>query len=377
MDDTRKEVVLLTGPLAPPVGGMTNSLENLLNSDLRKYYDLRVLDITGKRSREKCSLISAVVYQISLLWKLVSTLIKEKPCIVHVQMASFLYFYRRSLDILLCKLFGKKVIFHLRGASFVEFYEKNSFLGKPFIRFILNISDKIVALSEVWRDYLLTFVPPEKIAVIPNGVDCSNLSALIHEKAESAGNNSHIRALFMGSIGKRKGVFDILRAVRTVTRHFPEMTFTFLGVEEENGALAGFTQEVKENHLENHISYPGAISGDERYDYYLSSDIFVLPSYAENFPNAVLEAMAAGLPLVVSNVGAIPEFVKDGMNGFVIEPGDVNALAEKIILLAKDPELRKQMGQRNLELVRKNYDMPIIAEKVHQLYKELLQDSAG
>jgi glycosyltransferase involved in cell wall biosynthesis len=82
--------------------------------------------------------------------------------------------------------------------------------------------------------------------------------------------------------------------------------------------------------------------------------------------------MAAGLPLVVSNVGAIPEFVKDGMNGFVIEPGDVNALAEKIILLAKDPELRKQMGQRNLELVRKNYDMPIIAEKIHELYEGLL-----
>jgi glycosyltransferase involved in cell wall biosynthesis len=124
--------------------------------------------------------------------------------------------------------------------------------------------------------------------------------------------------------------------------------------------------------IAKYIKHVKVISGQEKYDYYMSSDIFVLPSYAENMPNVLLEAMAAGLPVVVSNVGANPEIVEDGVNGFIIKPGDINAIADRIVKLAEDSNLRKSMGQINLKLAKEKYDMSIVAEKIDKLYQGLL-----
>lgn len=371
-DKSNKKTILIIGPLAPPVGGMAISLENLLNSDLKNRYDLLVLDITGKRTRTKSSVLVGFFYQIYLIFKLISILIQRKPTIVHVQMASFLYFYRRSLDIVICKLFGKKVIFHLRGGRFVEFYNKSSFLGKFFIKFILNISDRVIALSKFWYDFFVGIMNDERIIIVPNGVFCSNFKTVTNQKKELGFLDYNILVLFIGPIGRRKGTFDMLDAVPIIINKVKNLDFIFCGTGEFAGEIEQFLDSIKKRKLSTYIKYEEKIYGQKLFDYYLSSDIFVLPSYAENLPNSVLEAMAAGLPVVVSDVGAIPEIVKDGVNGFLVKPGDINSIAEKIIKLAEDKDLRKLMGRRNLEIVKEKYDMPIIAEKVDKIYQELL-----
>jgi len=365
--------VLLIGPVAPPVGGMSVSLNNLMTSDLKDKYDLCLLDVTGYRARnKKATLLMGACYQIYLMVKLAYILVMKNPRIVHVQMANFFYFYSRSIDIIVCKLFGRKVIFHLRGGKFREFYGKSSLLGKKYIKFMLKISDRIIALSDSWRGFLATIAKKEKIIVVPNGVRCEEFGLANNKKKELGFHEDHIFAVYISPIAQSKGAFDIIEAIPKVTEKIKNITFIFCGPEEFTGELEKFKRKVSERALDKFVIYAGMVYGQEKVDYYMSSDIFLLPSYAENLPNALLEAMAAGLAVVVSDAGAIPEIVKDGVNGFLIKAGDVDAIAQNIIKLAGDAESRKYMGKKNRELALEKYDMRIIAERIDEVYQCLL-----
>jgi glycosyltransferase involved in cell wall biosynthesis len=98
--------------------------------------------------------------------------------------------------------------------------------------------------------------------------------------------------------------------------------------------------------LDAHVDQLGPVALAERVAYFQRADIFILPTYAEGLPIAVLEAMAAGLPIITTPVGGIPELIEDGVDGLLIQPGDVQALAARIALLLGDAELRRQLGQR-------------------------------
>jgi glycosyltransferase involved in cell wall biosynthesis len=372
-DTNKKTAILFIGPVAPPVGGMTISLNNLLSSGLKDKYDLYVLDITGCRARrKKTTILQGVFYQINLICKLVYILLTKNPRIVHVQMASFFYFYRRSIDIIICRIFGKKVIFHLRGASFIDFYKKSSAIKQWMIRMVLAASNRVIALSDYWKDFLSTIVIRDKISVVPNGVVLAEFRIEKDRRCELGIPSGSIVTIFIGPIGKRKGAFDVLDAIPKVIPIVENIIFLFCGTGELTGEMEAFKELIKEERFHKYVRYVEHITGQQLRDMYLASDIFVLPSYAENLPNSMLEAMAAGLPVVVSDVGAIPEIVTDGTNGFMIRAGDVKAIAEKIVSLATDRELRNSMSKRNLELIKEKYDMPIIAAKIDNIYRELI-----
>jgi len=369
--DNPKESILHVGPVAPPVGGMTVSLNNLATSSLRDKYDLGVLDITGYRARNKrANPLQGLLHQLYLVFKLIGVLVIKNPRIVHIQMASFFYFYRRSVDI--AKLFGKKVIFHLRGASFVDFYNNSPGFGKWIMRSVLGLSDRVITLSDYWKDFLSSITAPEKICVVPNGVKLSEFRLEKNRRAEMGLPESTAVVFFVGPIGKRKGAFDVLDAIPKVAGKVKDVVFVFCGPGEFPEELEAFKGKITEAGLSPYIRYAGDITGHDLRDHYLSSDIFILPSYAENLPNSLLEAMAAGLPVVVSDVGAIPEVVKDGLNGFIIRPGNIDSIAEKVVILVQDSELRKAMGSRNIQLVKEKYDMPIIADRIDMAYQGLL-----
>ena len=367
--DLHKTGVLIIGPVAPPVGGMTVSLNNIITSKLKDEYDLYVLDVTGCKDRDKkAGLLRRACHQIRLIGELCRILIVKRPRIAHVQMAGSLYYYRRGLDILICKLFGAKIIFHLRSCRIIEFYNNSSALGKRVIRSIMGTCDKIIALSSYWHDYLSTLTDPKKISIVPNGVKLSEFRMKEDRRDELGFSKDQTIVIFMGPIGKRKGAFDLLDAVPSVLVNAPNTRFVFCGEGEFDGELETFKEDINAKNLFSHVKCAGSVTGQEKYDYYLSSDIFVLPSYAENLPNSLLEAMASGLPVVVSDVGGIPELVKDGFNGFLVKAGDVNAIAKNVTDLAKDGNLRKSMGKINLTLVKEKYDMPIIADKIGDIY---------
>lgn len=368
-----KKKILFIGPLPPPTGGMGVSMQNIAGSHLKDKYDFIIFDITGKRSRHSSAgLAGRMFYQVSLMYKLVCILVKDRPAIVHVQIASYFYFYRRGLDVIVSRIFGRKIILHLRGAEFIDFYDKSLAPGKWVIRSVLNISDRIIALSRLWGDFLIRIADPGKVVVIPNGVVCSG-AGLVNDKKKELGFGDRTRfVLFMGSIGKRKGVFDILDAIPQVIIRAKDVAFIFAGPEEDDGALEEFQRKIRDKAIDGHVLYVGTVSGQEKIDYYLSSDIYILPSYAENFPNAMLEAISAGMPMVVSGVGAVPEVIEDGVNGFIIKAGDVAGISEKVSELLKNELLRNSMREKNIKMAKERYDMPVVAAMIDEVYKGLI-----
>lgn len=165
-----------------------------------------------------------------------------------------------------------------------------------------------------------------------------------------------------------KGAIDFLRAIPLVNQKNAQVKFIIAGdpVEREefpvnSGKQRNPRQEiedyVKQECLQDIVNIRDEVFGEEKLRLFSESDIFVLPSYGEGMPMVVLEAMGAGLPLIVSAVGAIPEFIKEGRNGLFVRPGDVPQLADKILLLVQDASLRKAMGEANLDLIKYNLDI--------------------
>lgn len=281
--------------------------------------------------------------------------------LVHVHTASYGSFTRKSLVIALAKLFGKKVIVHVHGAEFHLFYEKVPGPVKRIIRSLLRSCDAIIALSSQWKDNLYRISGNPNIRVIYNP------TVLRTPLANSPdGNGKPVRFLFMGRLGKRKGVYDIIESAKRLQANNVEISLY------GDGELDRVSDALNGNAVSEKIKVRGWIDGSRKEETFRAADVLLLPSYNEGLPISVLEAMAFSLPVVATDVGGISEAVKDGVNGYLMQPGDCDRLTECIEKLATSPELRAQMGQAGYGLAMRKFALPVIIEQLESLYDDLI-----
>jgi glycosyltransferase involved in cell wall biosynthesis len=153
-------------------------------------------------------------------------------------------------------------------------------------------------------------------------------------------------ALHVGQIGRRKGVFDLLRALRRLRDEQLSVRLVAVGPSELPGELDAALALRAELKLEDAVEFTGPLQGEALYRQYESADCFVLPSYIEGLPVVLHEAGAFSLPVITTPVGAIPELVRDGANGLVVAPGNVEQIAGALRMLATDPALRERLGRQ-------------------------------
>jgi len=233
------------------------------------------------------------------------------------------------------------------------------------IKRTLERANLVIALSDEWSVRLKRIAPGANIRVLPNPVVVDDFSPTLENRPEvpSAGGT----VLFLGAFGKRKGVYDLLDAIPAVAAARREVLFE-MGGDQEVAEVRGL---VDEKGIERNVRMLGWVSGDDKLAAFTRAHIYVLPSYHEGLPIGVLEAMAAGLPVVTTPVGGIPEVVRDGVNGIIISPGDVRALSAAVLRLLEDAELRKRMSEANVELVRSRHDAPLVAATLCEWYNEI------
>ena len=252
---------------------------------------------------------------------------------------------------------------HLHGGGFTQFYEARGPVGQRFIRWVLNRASEVVVLTESWRRELTVIKGNDRaLTVVMNPVRLS---------VERPGRNgrSLVHILFLGRIDERKGVFDLLECARRLTPEVPSLRFTLCG----DGQLEQARGIIRRNGLEHRVSLPGWVADP---DSYLSeADIFVLPSYFEGLPMSILEAESWGLPVIATRVGGIPEIVRDGESGFLIEPGDIDSLADRLKRLAQDESLRNRMGHHGYTIVREQCREEVVARQLAKIYERLCQIS--
>jgi glycosyltransferase involved in cell wall biosynthesis len=379
---------LYLGPLPPNVGGIATFVSSMLNSELKEKYTLLAFD-TGRptfgvsRSVSGYSLIGRIGF-LTMVQSVFSTifhllsfpmiLLIRKPDIVHINTPSYWSFWENTLYLVMSRFFNKKVILHIHGGKFNCFYLSSNTVSRFMIRSIMVFPHIIIVLSPTWKRILSEFSPKARIVVLPNFVETSSFKDSIPKKASlNVADKKIINILFVGGAGaKEKGLYDVIEAACLVIMRRKNVFFTFAGCSN----MKDLTSLCEGKGLSEYTRILDFVSGKEKYQLYLESDIFVLPSYAEGFPITMLEAMAAGLPVVASHVGAIPDVIRDGDNGFLIQAGDFKVLAEKIMLLVDDSILRQKMSDNNIVKVAKYYDKPIVLKAIQSEYEKLLRTNS-
>jgi glycosyltransferase involved in cell wall biosynthesis len=314
--------------------------------------------------------VSNILYGIYHLAGLLYMIAVHSPELVHMPVTSNLPgFFRDSLFIRVCKLAGIPVTGHLHGGAFDKFLRTSKPWRRKFILNSISKLDTLIVLSNYWKNLLEPELKGTRITVVNNAVSPEWL--MTGDEREKSG--ERINILFVGSLGKRKGVFEILRAAALLAGSRRDLHFDLVGTEERLGEKDKLMKLFRELKLDSDmVTFRGALYGEDKMSAYRKADIFILPAFNEAFPIVILEAFGSGLPVITCPVGSIPEVIKNGENGFMVKPGDWRALAEKIELLADEPELRQWMGENNRRALKENYVAERMVEKIDDVYRSIL-----
>ena len=168
-------------------------------------------------------------------------------------------------------------------------------------------------------------------------------------------------------------MYDLLEVIKRDKDYFStrQITFVLAG----NGELDKVQKIIKEHHLQDIVEVPGWISGSEKEAYYKDSHFLILPSYNEQMPMSILEAMSYGYPILASNVAGIPEMVEHGVNGLLFNPGDLDILDKYLRQLCDDESLRDTMGLNSKQLVLDKFETGLILEELVDIYKQIQKSS--
>lgn len=254
-----------------------------------------------------------------------------------------------------------------------------NFVLRSYEKKLMKRSDALIAVSKYTVDELMKLygIKKEKIHVIYNGVDTKKFKPRQNKtelRKEFSLKEDDKIVLFVGRLYHRKGLETLLRSIPAVLEEFNKIKFVISGKgfkrKEEN-----LRNLAKELHIENYVTFLGYVPDEKLPHLYSASDIFVLPAIYENFPFAILEAQATGLPVISTRVGGIPEFLVDKKNGFLINPRDPLQLSQKLLALLHNPELAKEMGDCGRGLIKEKFDWNLITAQVIDLYHELLKTS--
>jgi glycosyltransferase involved in cell wall biosynthesis len=246
---------------------------------------------------------------------------------------------------------------------------------KSFGKYICNYSSHITAISNAAKQFLIhsMSLPEDHITVIPLGVDVAEFRPLKSEGAclkQRLGLEDRTVILFVGRLTPIKGVHHLVKAFAKICRLHPEACLLIRGEGEQKKYLSKF---IKDHGLEHYVFFLPFFPRKMLPVLYSMSDIFVLPSLKEPFGLVLLEAMACGKPAVGTNVGGIPDIIKDGVNGFLVKTGQTGELAEKLEILIRDEEQRATMGYKARKIVEDYFDYKIIAGKTASIYTRCLR----
>ncbi|MEH6437244.1 glycosyltransferase [Massilia sp. DD77] len=344
--------VLMLGTAPGGRGGVATVVSLLRQDGLFEREGVRYVPThtEGSRIDKARAALGGLVGTLACLWR--------RPRLVHAHAASNASFVRKSLLLALARARGCKTVFHLHGACFDSFNEHASAPMRRWIRHTLEASSVVIALSERWAGFLRGIAPRARIVVIPNSVP---LPALGIEEEQPG------RILFLGQIEQRKGIHELVEALARIAPRFPQAVLAIGG----QGELEQVRRRAAELGIADRIEPLGWVDARRKAQELARASVFCLPSHAEGLPMAMLEAMAAAKPIVVTPVGGIPDAVRDGDNGLMVAPGDVEALAAALARLLGDAQERRRLGARARATIEQEYESGVVIGRISAVYRQL------
>lgn len=271
--------------------------------------------------------------------------------IVHIHVSTKGSLRRKYIFFKFARFYKKKIIIHLHcGSQLSEIW--NAKYEEIFTR-----ADVCIVLSQSIKEMIVNRIGRhDKIKVLFNPCPIVlKRSADITRKKE---------ILFAATLYKEKGYLDLIDAFAKIHKNHPEWKLLIAG----NGNQEVGLKRVEQLELLDKIIFLGWIQGEEKDAIFRSSSIFCLPSYAEGFPMAILDAWAYGLPVITTPVGGIPDVVINEKNGLLVQPGDVNTLASKLNELMESESLRENLRNESIHLASSIFSVKFISQQLEDIY---------
>ena len=372
----RKLTILHVGPTPRQVGGMETFVGDLLNSPLSERHDILLLDISKPRLRQKSdyaiktgyavfqrrlsTTLFSYLYSATFLLKYLFLLAGRPVDIVHIHTASFTSFWEKCIYIAIGRLADKKLVLHMHGALFKEFYLESNGVAQKLIQRFFRICDAIIVLSPSWKKFFADFVDECKLFVVENGIDL-NPFAIQSQKSE------RFTILHMGEVSERKGIYDLLKVAEVLAGKNLDFHFEIAGP----GGLQKVAELIEHDRLTDYFTLHGPQYGGNRFQCFRQAHCFILASYGEGLPIALIEALAAGLPVVSTTVGGIPDVIIPGRHGYLCQPGNIIEISDALTTLIKNHKICDQMAHNNREYAYRQFDIKKCAATITKIYTML------
>lgn len=364
----------MVGPYPPPFGGLGNNMSLLLASDLKERYELRLLNTSKHLRHVRVSMpdIWSLPYLFVNSLRMMGEMLTFRPDLVYLKATSDTGFVRDTALMSVARLFGRPVVCHLHGRPMGRLFAREGFWTRRVAE-AMRLATVTIVLSPGLKGIFGRMFPRQPLVVMPNVVDVGSIAPPPERRAEGA-----VRILFVGRISRDKGAWDLVEIARLLSAVTTDFIVHLVGIAESAAEEVAIREKVAEYRLTEHIVFHGYQSGAAKARLFAAADIFVLPTYAEIFPNVLLEAMAAGLPIVTTDVPVIPEMIQDGAQGLVRKPGDVEGFAAALAEFVLDPPRRRRTGDANRREAETRYDVSVAVRTLGGIFDDLLAGrSAG
>lgn len=330
---------------------------NYSNFDDIKLYSLNVSRELQSKSEDN---FSKLIYLKAL--KKIKRIINEfKPDIVHSHYAS-------SYGLLGAMSGFHPYIISFWGSDVFQF-PNYSFLHKAVLKFNLSRADILLSTSIIMMKEAKKYTSKE-ITVTPFGID---VNRFIPETVHNIITNADVVIGTIKTLEKIYGIEDLINAFKIIKLKLPDRKIKLLIVG-EGTQRKNLEQLASDLQVENDIIFTGYVAHDEVDKYHKMLDIFAAVSLQESFGVSVLEASACGKPVVVSNVGGLPEVVDNGITGIIVESKNSNQLADALVTLINNPDLRKKMGDAGRSKVMRDFSWDSSVKKMLRIYRNVLNN---
>jgi glycosyltransferase involved in cell wall biosynthesis len=319
---------------------------------------IKVIDTRGPKSGPN-SVFAWPFFMVQALARIL--LHATRQPLLHIHLAARGSTLRKIIIVRFGRLLGLDMIIHLHEPDYGDFYLRLPRWARPIVRDMFLSATRVVVLGKAAEIAItdLLHVPADRVEIVPNGVPAPTSVA-------NGGNLTEPRILFLGFLSRRKGVQDLIEALARPELRALSWSVTLAGGGAEQQT---FEEQAEWAGVRHRLTFPGWVDREGTRALLAGADLLVLPSYAEGMAMSVLEAMAFGLCVVCTPVGALAEVVEDGVSALVVSPGDVEELAAALAKAISDPDLRRRLGQGARETFMRGYNIVDYPDRIITVYR--------
>ena len=363
-------LVVVIGPVPPPAFGVATATELILGSAvLGARFRLAHVDTSDRRGLANMGRLDPVNAYLAVKHELLllRVLFTQRPGVTYLTLSQApLAILRDWIFVRTATLFGSQAVVHLRGSGYGSLYERGSAGLRWFMGDVFRQADRVLVLGQSLIPMAHSIDQGVEVDVVPNG--CPSLR--FAPRDDGGDQKAPLReVLYMGALKRAKGVLDALRVAADVVERVPDARFVLAGEWASDTDRQEAEHFVRDRDLGGHIEFTGTVEVDRKAQLLRSASIYLCASHSEGQPWSILEAMSAGVPVVATKTGAIPDTVAEGVTGFVVEVGDVAGLADAVARILSDEALRSAMGHE----ARRRYAELFTTERSHLFLQKALE----